>query len=139
VIRAVIDTNILMRALIKPQGTVGPVLSQLRDGRYRLLYSPLLLAELVDVLSRPRIRHAYGLTEDDIQTALDLLLLRGEPVVPSRTLTVCRDPKDDMLLEAAVAGEAEVIVTGDNDLLVLHPFEGIRIVGPAEFLSLLQL
>ncbi len=135
--RAVVDTNILIRALIKPQGTVGPVLTRLRAGDYTLLYVEPLLDELVAKLALPRIRDKYHLTDDDVETVLALILLRGEPVVPQRRITACRDPKDDVVLEVAVAGEADYIVTGDNDLLVLHPFEGIPIVGPAEFLKAL--
>jgi putative PIN family toxin of toxin-antitoxin system len=138
VIRAVVDTNILIRALIKPQGTVGPVLTRLRDGDYTLLYAGPLLDELVAKLALPRIHDKYHLTDDDVETVLALILLRGEPVMPQRRITACRDPKDNVVLEVAVAGEADYIVTGDNDLLVLHPFEGIHIVGPAEFLRALE-
>ncbi len=136
--RAVVDTNILVRALIKPQGTVGPVLRRLRDGAYRLLYAESLLAELVDVLGRPRIRNKYGITSDDVATVLTLIDLRGELVMPQRRITVCRDPKDNQVLEAAIAGRADVIVSGDDDLLVLNPFEGIPIVRPADFLAMLD-
>ena len=136
--RAVVDTNILVRALIKPQGSVGPVLRRLRDGAYRLLYSESLLAELVDVLSRPRIRNKYGIGRDDVATVLTLIELRGELVMPRRRITVCRDPKDDQVLEAAIAGRADIIVSGDDDLLVLHPFESIPIVIPSIFLAMLD-
>jgi len=138
VIRAVVDTNILIRALIRPQGTVGPVLTHLRDGRYTLLYADPLLDELVAKLALPRIRGKYHLNDEDVETVLAFILLRGELVVPQRRITVCRDPKDDIVLEVAVAGQADFIVTGDNDLLVLHPFEGIPIVGSAEFLKTLE-
>ena len=136
--RAVVDINILVRALIKPQGSVGPVLWRLRDGAYHLLYSESLLAELVDVLSRPRIRNKYGFERDDVATVLTLIELRGEIVMPRRRITVCRDPKDNQVLEAATSGRADVIVSGDEDLLVLNPFEGIPIVVPADFLAMLE-
>jgi len=136
--RAVVDTNILVRALIMPLGTVGPVLQRLRRGDYTLLYSRLLLDELVDVLNRPRIGPKYGLSQNDIKTVLALILLRGEAVTPTRSITACRDPKDNKFLEVAVAGQAEVLVTGDEDLLVLHPFEGIPIVTPVDFLRRLD-
>ena len=136
--RAVVDTNILVRALIKPQGTVGSVLRQLRDGAYRLLYSESLLAELVDVLQRPRIRNKYGITPDDVMTVLTLIELRGEFVIPQRCITACRDLKDNQVLEAAISGRADVIVSGDDDLLVLNPFEAIPIVVPYDFLALLD-
>jgi putative PIN family toxin of toxin-antitoxin system len=136
--RAVVDTNILVRALIRPHGSVGPVLLRLRSGHYTLLYTQSLLEELVDVLSRPRICKKYGVTEDDIKTVVALLLLRGEAVFVSQPLAVCRDPKDDKFLEVALAGKADVIVSGDEDLLVLDPFEGISIVSPVEFLRSLD-
>ena len=136
--RAVVDTNILVRAVIKPSGTVGPVLLRLRQGSYTLLYAQSLLEELIDVLNRPRIREIYRLTEQDIQTVVGLILLRGEPVTPTEQIAVCRDPKDDKFLEVAVAGEADVIVSGDQDLLVLHPFVGIPILPAAAFLQMLD-
>lgn len=152
--RAVVDTNILVRALIMPQGTVGPVLLRLRHtcagqvlrGEYTLLYAQPLLEELIDVLNpagrgmchRPRIRHKYSLTEDDIQTVVSLILLRGEAVAPEKRITACRDPRDDKFLEVAVTGKADVIVSGDQDLLVLNPFAGIPILPPAGFLQILD-
>ena len=136
--RAVVDTSILVRAMIKPQSTVGPVLPRLWDGAYRLLYSESLLVELVDVLGRPRIRGKYGIGPDDVATVLTLIDLRGELVVPRRRITVCRDRKGNQVLEVATSGRADIIVTGDDDLLVLNPFEGIPIVVPAAFLAMLD-
>lgn len=136
--RAVVDTNILVRAIIRPLGTVGPVLLRLRQGRYILLYSWESLEELIDVLNRPGIRDKYQVTEQDIQTVVGLLLVRGEDVTPSERVTACRDPKDDKFLEIAVAGEADVIVSGDQDLLVLRSYAGIPIVPPNAFLQMLD-
>jgi predicted nucleic acid-binding protein len=75
--RAVVDTNILLRALIKPHGTVGPVLRRLRDGAYTLLYADSLRAELIEVLGRPHIRAKCHLQDEDVRTVLALILLRG--------------------------------------------------------------
>jgi len=136
--RAVVDTNILVRALIRPQGTVGPILLHLRRGDYTLLYSDAILEELVDVLNRPRIRDKYGLSEADIRTVIALILLRGEYVAPHITIHACRDPHDDKFLEVAVSGQADVIVSGDEDLRVLSPFRGIPVVSPREFLAMLR-
>ena len=91
----------------------------------------------MDVLDRPRICDRRHIAAADVQAVLTLLWLRGEPVGLTRAITACRDPQDDKVLEIAVAGKADVIVTGDDDLLALHPFEGIPIVGPAEFLAML--
>ncbi len=70
-----------MRAIIKPNDTVGPVLRWLRDGAYTLLYTDTLLTELVDVLGRPRIRNKYNVQEEDVRTLIALILLRGVEVV----------------------------------------------------------
>ena len=136
--RVVVDTNILVRALIEPQGTVGPVLVRLRLGHYTLLYAQSLLEELVDVFGRPRLGDKYGLSDEDIKTTLGLILLRGEEVVPQRCVRVCRDLKDDKFLEVALDGRADVLVSGDEDLLILDPFEGLPIRPPRAFLEMLD-
>jgi uncharacterized protein len=134
-LRAVVDTNILIRALIKPRGTVGPMLVHLAAGSYVILYSEPLLDELLAKLALPRIRVKYSLDEEVIKGTLALLALRGELVNPTRRVKVCRDPRDDMFIETAVAGNAEYLVTGDDDLLVLKQFETVRIVSPRTFLA----
>ena len=137
-IRAVVDTNVLISGLIKPRGRVGPVLDLLRDGAFTYLYSDVLLEELLAKLSLPRLRDKYHLNTDDVDTILSLLLRRGEPVHSRRRIRQCRDPRDDMLLEAAASASADYLVSGDRDLQVLHPFEGIPIVSPARFLEVLS-
>jgi putative PIN family toxin of toxin-antitoxin system len=136
--RAVVDTNILVRAVIMPHGTVGPVLLRLRSGEYTLLYAQPLLEELVDVLHRPRISQKYGLSQADIEAVLALILLRGEAVTPGQRIAVCRHPRDNKFLEVAVSGQADVIVSGDEDLLTLDSYAGIPIVPSAPFLSMLD-
>lgn len=133
--RVVVDTNILVRALIKPGGTVGPVLLRFRQGDYILLYARPVLEELVDVLNRPRIKNKYGISDQDIRTVISLILLLGEEVEILERIRVCRDPKDDKFLEVAVSAGADLIVSRDEDLLVLNPFRGIPILPPAEFLQ----
>jgi putative PIN family toxin of toxin-antitoxin system len=133
--RAVVDTGILVSALILPRGTIGNVLRALRDGRFVTIYSTPMMVELIDVLGRPKIQAKYHVQPNDIVELINLVRLRGELVIPKRAIEVCRDPKDNKFLEAAVAGEADAIVTGDDDLLVLHPFDGIDILRPSEFLA----
>ncbi len=133
--RAVIDTNILIRALIKPQGTVGPILKRLRNGDYTIIYSEPVLDELLEKLQLPRIRDKYHLDQSVTEDLLALMALRGELVNPSQKIRVCRDPDDDRLIEAALAGQSEYIVTGDEDLLILKKFETIRMVPPHIFLA----
>lgn len=136
-IRAVVDTNILIRSLIKPHGTVGPIISRLRDGDYTLVYSAPLVDELVAKLSLPRIQVKYHIRLEEIEALVALIVLQSEKVIPTRKVRVCRDPKDDMFIEAALAGEAQVVVTGDDDLLTLKEFETVRFVTPRAFLAAL--
>lgn len=136
--RAVVDTNILVRAVIKPQGSVGPVLQRLRWREYTLLLSRATLDELVDVLHRPRLQAKYGLSESALRAVIRLVVLRSELVQPDEPVVVCRDPKDDKFLEVALAGQAGVIVSGDEDLLILDPYAGIPIVSPSRFLAMLD-
>ncbi len=136
--RAVVDTNILVRAVIKPQGSVGPVLQRLRRREYTLLLSRATLDEVVDVLHRPRLRVKYGLSESALRAVIRLVVLGSELVQPDEQIAVCRDPKDDKFLEVAVAGQADVIVSGDEDLLTLDPYAGIPIVSPSQFLAMLD-
>ena len=133
--RAVIDTGVLVAALIRPQGTTGEVLHALRDGRFSVVYSTDILVEIIDVLGRSALRIKYHLEPDDISVIINLVRLLGDLVVPDRKVEACRDPKDDKFLEAALAGHADCIVSGDSDLLELTPFENIPILRPAEFLA----
>jgi uncharacterized protein len=136
--RAVVDTNILIRAIIKPAGTVGPVLWRLVQGDYVLVYSRPLLAELLEKLELPRIKEKYGVTDDDIADLMALLILRGDLVIPERQVSVCRDPEDNMVIETALAGEAPWVVTGDEDLLSLGTYETVSFVTPRSFLERLD-
>jgi uncharacterized protein len=134
-VRAVIDTGVLVSALIRSQGTTGEVLHALRDGRFIAIYSTDILVEIIEVLGRSAFRTKYHLEPDDIVVLINLIRLRGELVSPSRNVTACRDPKDNKFLEAALAGKADCIVSGDADLLDLTSFEAIPILRPAEFLA----
>jgi putative PIN family toxin of toxin-antitoxin system len=76
-----------------------------------------LLDDLVDVLSRPRIARKYHISAKDIADLLHILR-QGSRIVPvSGTIRVCRDPDDDIVIETAIRGQADVIVSGDADLL----------------------
>lgn len=98
----------------------------------RLLLSFVTLAELYEVLGRKKF-HRY-LDEKDIRSFLAALTREAEWVEVDVRIAACRDPKDDKFLEVAVSGRATHIVTGDTDLLALHPFQGIEILPPHRFL-----
>ncbi|MFV3130522.1 putative toxin-antitoxin system toxin component, PIN family [Niveispirillum sp. KHB5.9] len=129
------DTNIVLSHVLWPRP--GPI----RDcfdiaGRpgVVMLYSDAMVRELAEVLMREKFdRYASRITR---QNFLAAYLETGLRVVPPRTNRACRDPKDNHILEAAVTGHAHVIVTGDDDLLVLNPFEEIKVLSPAAFVAL---
>jgi|SRR5215211_1841950 len=133
--RVVVDTGVLLSRLIRPRGTIGDVLHSLRDGRFIAVYSTPMMVEVVDVLGRLNIQTKYHIQPDDITALINLVRLRGELVVPKQPVTACRDPKDNKFLEAALAGNTDAVVTGDDDLLVLNPFEGIDILRPSELIA----
>lgn len=134
-LRVVIDTGVLISALIKRNSTPGKILEQIRSGQLVIIYSVPILLEIIDVLGRSSIRNKYQIRPEDISALVSLVRLRGELVDPQKTILVCRDEKDNKFLEAALEGNAVIIVSGDKDLLALHPFRGIHILSPAAFLE----
>lgn len=133
--RAVIDTGVFVSALIRRQGTTGDVLRALRDGRFSVVYSVETLIEIIDVLGRDPFRSKYQIQPQDITALVDLIRLRGELVTPKIKLRICRVPADDRFLEAALVAQADCVVSGDADLLVLGSYQSIPILRPAEFLA----
>jgi putative PIN family toxin of toxin-antitoxin system len=101
--------------------------------RGEILVSPTTFAELSEVLGRKKFDRY--LTRDEREQFLAMLVREATVVEITEKVRACRDPKDDKFLELAVSGGASCLVTGDQDLLVLHPFRGVRIVTPAQFLE----
>lgn len=114
--RAVLDTNIWVSAVINPFGVPARIRRAFWSGRFTLITSPPLMEETADVLSRPRLARKYGVTANDIEELLTFIRERAEIVDVPGNIRVCRDPDDDMVIETAVAGGADVLVTGDADL-----------------------
>ncbi len=136
--RAVVDTNIFLSAVIKPLGTVAPIIVRVEEGRFILVYSQFMLDELIEKLELPRIRRKYQLDGAAIEKLLTLIIRLGERAEPDRQVNVCRDPDDNHVIEIALAGNADFVVSGDDDLLVLERFENVRFVPVREFLSILE-
>jgi putative PIN family toxin of toxin-antitoxin system len=91
-------------------------------------------AEIAGVLARPRFARTISLARR--QRILEILRRAAVWFKPAVRVTDCRDPKDDKYLELALAAGAEIIVSSDDDLLVLHPWRGVRILRPADYLAL---
>ena len=96
-----------------------------------MLFSERLFAKFVGVAHREKFRRYFS--ENDIDE-LSLKMKKVAKIVPTTSVqTQCRDPKDNFLLELAVDGKADYLITGDNDLLVLGTFKKTKIVTIAEF------
>jgi putative PIN family toxin of toxin-antitoxin system len=130
--RLVLDTNALVSRLLLPASIPAQAARKAIDSG-QLLISEATMLELVEVLGRPKFDRYISLA--DRQQFLQLLGRIAELVPVIHTVRACRDPKDDKFLEAALNGNASLIVTGDADLLVLHPFQDIAILTPATYLE----
>jgi putative PIN family toxin of toxin-antitoxin system len=137
-IRAVVDTNVLVSGLMSESGPPSEIVDAWLEGRYTLITSPYMVEELVHVLSYPRIRDRLRLERDELQAIVIALLAQAE-VTPGQLplADVTRDPRDDAVVACAIEGGAEVIVSGDQDLLALGTYRGIEVVTPRRFTELL--
>lgn len=128
----VLDVNALVSAFLFPQSSSGRALEFVLD-RHMLLMSLGVAAELAEVITRPKfVRY---LSQERREELLVGTISASQFLEPTLSITACRDATDNKILELSVSGRAEAIVTGDQDLLVLHPFQGIPILAPHAFLS----
>jgi putative PIN family toxin of toxin-antitoxin system len=134
--RIVIDTQVLLRAVINRRSLPAQIVYDLID-TYILLVSEATLKEIEDVLNRPKVRAKFQLSDAVIQE-LTQRLSRGERIEVTEVPAVGRDPKDDIFLACAVVGKAQYIVSEDNDLLVLNPYQSIKIVNVLDFLKIIR-
>lgn len=129
--RVVIDTILWISFLLTTDFTKLDRL--LLNNQVILLVSPELLEEIVEVAERPKFRKYFELS--DLSDLLFALRQKAELIQVHSQIDVCRDVKDNFLLSLAVDGAATHILTGDKDLLVLHPFGDIQILTISEYLS----
>ncbi|MBZ0280009.1 MAG: putative toxin-antitoxin system toxin component, PIN family [Anaerolineae bacterium] len=136
-IKAVIDTQIFLRAAINLKSLPGKLIFSMR-GSYNLVASDAIKAEVQDVLYRPKIRDKFPHLTDEIAQIVLTAFEDAEIVEPANVPAISRDPKDDIFLACAKAASANYIVSEDKDLLVLNPYETIQIVNAIDFLRVLQ-
>ena len=139
--RVVLDANVIVSALIRPDSAPGRILRAAVDGRAVLLVtSAPLLSERLAVLSYPRLQRYLKIDVQERQAFVVLLEQIAEPVSLAHhpETGTCRDPADEPYLQTAVAGRADCIISGDRDLLDMQEIDGIPIATPAEFDRILQ-
>ena len=131
--RCVFDTNVVVSAALLSESVPRRAFDKAL-GRGTILISAPVLLELTEVLGRPKLNKYVR--EEERMRFLVALLKESELVEVTEAVTDCRDAKDNRILELAVSGKADYVVTGDRDLLVLNPFRGIPILTPRDFLEL---
>jgi putative PIN family toxin of toxin-antitoxin system len=136
---AVLDSTILVSAFLTPGGAADAVLQGGLEDRFVCCLADEIIAETTRRLRAPRLQQRYAYTAADVdmfgRTLRTSFLMFSD--LPPLT-GVVRDPNDDMILACAVAASASYVVTRDLDLLSLETYEGIAIVTPEAFLTLLR-
>ena len=138
-IRAVLDANVLVSAFLAAHGPPGQVLDAWRERRLTVAISEAILAEVGRVLRYPKIQKRHGWSER--RTRLFLRRLRRLSLLTPdrlRVRAIADDPDDNAYLACALEAGAAYVVTGDEHLLRLKEYQGIRILSPRDFLEVLR-
>lgn len=131
-LRVVVDTNVVVSAALFADSTPARCARHiLRHGR--MIVSEDILEEYIEVLSRPRLRRY--IEEDLRDSLLESIAINSDLIEPGNPARLCRDPRDDKFLAAAIQGNASCLLTGDSDLLELNGIQGLQILDPATFLA----
>jgi uncharacterized protein len=137
----VIDTNIWVSAFLNRKGFPARIKDAWVSGEFEVVLSAPMLKEISEVLHRPRIKDKYGLVEDEITQFIVLLLRRAILVDIGGQLKLCRDERDNMFLETAIAAGAEYLISrdddlkGDSDLVAQMRAHGVEVISVSHFLG----
>lgn len=126
--KVVLDTNVYVSIL--KRGRLRRILNLWLDEEFDLVISDEIIKELFDVLKRPR----FNFSLEEIEELGNLIFEKALIYNPQRKIDICSDPKDNKLIECAVEGKAEYIVSGDPHLLNLKNYQDVKIISPAEFI-----
>ena len=136
--RAVLDTNVLVSALLSAGSPPDAITRGGYEGEFQLISSAPLVSELQNVLTRRRIQDRLGWSDPEVAGFITYFSEQAIMVQPQSQLAVITsDPADNRVLEAALEGKADYVVSGDRHLLDLRAYGGIRIVTPAVFAAVL--
>jgi len=128
--RIVVDTNIFISFLISD--SFSKLDKFLRENKVRLLFSEELLNEVLEVVSRPKMKKYF--TDQDVTSLLDGISEHADLVEVTSEINICRDKKDNFLLSLCVDGKADYLLTGDEDLLVIKKFKKTSIIKIGDYL-----
>ena len=140
-IRAVLDANVFVSALIRPEGPPGQICVELLEREaFALILSTAIVDEVRRTLADPRVRRYVRLTPREIEAWLASVQSVAEVVEGRHSISVvASDPDDDKYFAAAVEGDADVVVSGDRHVLEVKQFERIRVLTPRAFLDKLRI
>lgn len=128
--RVVFDSNILIAALIFPGGRAEAAVVNILEGIDDLVISRTIIQEVISVLASK-----FSRDKEELSRVAVVLGEMGQIVEPSRRLSVFKDDPDNRILECAVEGSADVIITGDKGMLAIGEYEGIRLMTLADYLA----
>jgi uncharacterized protein len=129
-VRVVFDTNIFISALAIPGSLAEKAVSRIIEGRDELVISPDIIKEVLSVLSLK-----FGRDSEALSHVAVILSELGELVKPKQTVRVLKDEPDNRILECATFGKADIIVTGDKEMLRLKEHMGVKIASLREYLE----
>jgi putative PIN family toxin of toxin-antitoxin system len=130
--RIVVDTNVFASAVILPRSVPRQVVDHALDHGV-VIFSEATMSELAEVLSRSKFDSFVSRAERELFWAQIESAAEFVPII--QLVRACRDPNDDKFLEVALNGRADVIITGDADLLRMHPWREIEILSPTVYLK----
>jgi len=137
-IKVVLDANVFVSAVLKPQSDIAHILELIRENAIQLFVSPDILAEVKRVLSYPRLRAIHRRSPRWIKSFIQDISALAEITPGELEIDAVKDdPSDNIYLPCAVEGQVDFVVSGDKHLKNLRQFQGIPIVEPAEFLNVL--
>lgn len=137
--RVVIDTNVVVSALLSSTGIPAQILEAWRLDAFELVVSEPILVEYRKSLSYERLLARHRMSQEEITEVVEGFREYAVLVAPNQKIeAVPDDPEDNKFLEGALAGEAAYVVSGDSHLLALRHYQDIQILSPAAFLTLLR-
>jgi len=140
--RIVIDTNILVSAILTPKGNPAKVLKLVLEGKLNLIISPAILEETQQVLRYPRLVKLMKKNKITMKEVYDFLekMSKVAVITPDQLKidAIPDDPADNKILACGLEGEADYIISGNHHLTDLKIFQGIKIVNPADFLTIIN-
>ena len=138
-IRAVLDTNVIVSGILSKKGVPGRILKAWFEDRFHLATSRVILEELRRVLRYPKISRRHGWSDAQVLEFVEEVTSLAIVVPGELRLAVgAEDPSDDRYLECALEGEAGYVVSGDRHLVGLAQYEGVEILSPSAFLGVLR-